>query len=90
MTEKTDDAVKVLLEEGKRKGFLTFAEMNKLLEDQFLPPDKMDQVFVALEDAGIDVLDDDPDEGTPVASAAAAAPAAKPATPAPAAAASAI
>ena len=85
MTEKTDDAVKVLLEEGKRKGFLTFAEMNKLLEDQFLPPDKMDQVFVALEDAGIDVLDDDPDEGTPVASAAAAAPAAKPATPAPAA-----
>jgi RNA polymerase primary sigma factor len=83
MTDKTEDAVKVLLDEGKRKGFLTFAEMNKLLEDQFLPPDKMDQVFVALEDAGIDVLDDDPDEGTPVAESASSS-SSKPASPAPA------
>ena len=28
--------------------------MSKLIEDQFLPPDKMDQVFVGLEDAGIE------------------------------------
>jgi RNA polymerase primary sigma factor len=32
--------------------------MNKLLEDQFIPPDRMDQVFVSLEDAGVEVLDD--------------------------------
>ena len=62
-TESHEETIKVLVEEGRRKGFLTYAEMNKLLEDQFLPPEKMDQVFLALEDAGIDVLDEDSDEG---------------------------
>ena len=57
MTEKIEDTIKLLVDEGKQKGFLTYAEMNKLLEDQFLPPDQMDQVFVALEDAGVDVLE---------------------------------
>ena len=70
MTDKTEDIIKLLVHEGKRKGFLTFAEMNTLLEDQFVPPDKMDQVFISLEDAGVDVLDDDPDEGTPTAAVA--------------------
>jgi RNA polymerase primary sigma factor len=32
------------------------------MEDQFLPPDKMDQVFIGLEDAGIDVVDDNDTE----------------------------
>jgi RNA polymerase primary sigma factor len=57
MTEKIEDTIKLLVDEGKQKGFLTYAEMNRLLEDQFLPPDQMDQVFVALEDAGVDVLE---------------------------------
>jgi len=59
MAERIDDIVKALIEEGTRKGFLTYAEMNKLLEDQFLPPDRMDQVFLALEDRGVDVVDDE-------------------------------
>jgi RNA polymerase primary sigma factor len=58
MAEKIEETVKLLVEEGRRKGFLTYSEMNKLLEDQFLPPDRMDAVFVALEDASIDVVDD--------------------------------
>jgi RNA polymerase primary sigma factor len=58
LSDKIDDTIKLLLEEGKRKGFLTYSEMNKLLEDQFLPPEKMDGVFVALEDSGIEILDD--------------------------------
>ncbi|MEL6907875.1 MAG: RNA polymerase sigma factor region1.1 domain-containing protein, partial [Planctomycetota bacterium] len=58
MTDKIDQTIKLLVDEGRRKGFLTYADMSKLMEDQFLPPDKMDQVFVGLEDAGIDVVDD--------------------------------
>ena len=58
MTEKIEETTKLLLEEGRRKGFLTYAEMSKLMDDQFIPPETMDQVFVALEDAGIEVLDD--------------------------------
>ncbi|MFT5735574.1 MAG: RNA polymerase primary sigma factor, partial [Planctomycetota bacterium] len=58
MTDKIDQTIKLLVDEGRRKGFLTYAGMAKLMEDQFLPPDKMDQVFIGLEDAGIDVVDD--------------------------------
>ncbi|MEM9379100.1 MAG: RNA polymerase sigma factor RpoD [Planctomycetota bacterium] len=58
MTDKIDQTIKLLVDEGRTKGFLTYAEMSKLMEDQFLPPDKMDQVFMGLEDAGIDVVDD--------------------------------
>jgi RNA polymerase primary sigma factor len=59
MSEKIDDTIKALVEEGRRKGFLTYGEMNRLLEDQFLPPEQMDQAFIALEEAGVDVVDDD-------------------------------
>ncbi len=64
MAEKIEDIVKTLVDEGNRRGYLTFQEMNKLLEDQFVPPDKMDQIFVALEDAGVDVLDEEEAAGT--------------------------
>ena len=59
MTDKIEETIKLLTEEGRRKGFLTYAEMSKLMDDQFIPPDRMDQVFIGLEDAGIDVLDDE-------------------------------
>ena len=59
MSEKIDDTIKALVDEGRRKGFLTYGDMNRLLEDQFLPPEQMDQVFIALEEGGVDVVDDD-------------------------------
>jgi len=58
MADKIDETVKLLLEEGRRKGFLTYAEMNVLIEDQFLPPDRMDAVFLALEEAGVEIVDE--------------------------------
>ena len=33
MADTTEETIKLLVEEGRRKGFLTYAEMNKLLED---------------------------------------------------------
>ena len=59
MNDKIEETIKLLTEEGRRKGFLTYAEMSKLMDDQFLPPERMDQVFIGLEDAGIDVVDDE-------------------------------
>jgi len=67
MSDKIEETIKLLVEEGTRKNFLTYAEMSKLLDDQFVPPDRMDQLFMALEDAGVEVLDD-PAEATAVAS----------------------
>ncbi|MFT4542081.1 MAG: RNA polymerase primary sigma factor [Planctomycetota bacterium] len=69
MSDKIEETVKLLVEEGRTKGFLTYAEMSKLMDDQFIPPDRMDQVFIALEDAGVDVVEDgatpEPAEATP-------------------------
>ncbi|MBL8858525.1 MAG: RNA polymerase sigma factor RpoD [Planctomycetes bacterium] len=64
MADKIEETIKHLLEEGRKKGSLTYTEMNRLLEEQFLPPDKMDAVFVALEDAGIDIHDDADSSGS--------------------------
>ena len=58
MADRIEDIIKLLVEEGGRRGFLTYQEMNKLLEDQFLPPERMDQVFTALEDASVEVVDE--------------------------------
>jgi len=58
MSERIEDTVKLLVEEGRKKGFLTYSEMNRLLEDQFIPPDKMDAIFLQLEDVGVEILDD--------------------------------
>ena len=44
MSDKIEETIKLLVDEGRRKGFLTYAGMAKLMEDQFLPPEKMDQV----------------------------------------------
>jgi len=58
MSQKIDQTIEVLVEEGNRKGFLSYGEINTLLEDQFVPPEGMDQIFLALEESGIEVVDD--------------------------------
>ncbi|MEO0650770.1 MAG: RNA polymerase sigma factor RpoD [Planctomycetota bacterium] len=74
MADRIEDIIKLLVEEGGRRGFLTYQEMNKLLEDQFLPPERMDQVFTALEDASIEVVDENDAEESGLESPSAAVP----------------
>jgi RNA polymerase primary sigma factor len=57
--EKAEETIKLLVEEGRKKGFLTYTEMNRLLEDHFVPPDKMDAIFLTLEDSGVEMVDDE-------------------------------
>ncbi len=67
MADKLEQTIEVLVEEGARKGYLSYGEINTLLEDQFVPPERMDQIFMTLEDQGIEVVDDsDGEEGTPL------------------------
>ena len=58
MAEKLEQTIELLTEEGTKKGFLTYAEINALLADRFVPPERMDQIFMALEEGGIEVVDD--------------------------------
>src|SRR5262245_3634022 len=58
MAERIEQTIDLLTEEGAKKGFLTYSEINVLLEDRFVPPERMDQIFLALEEQGIEVVDD--------------------------------
>ncbi|MEN8149745.1 MAG: RNA polymerase sigma factor RpoD [Planctomycetota bacterium] len=72
---KLDTALKSLVEEGKRKGFLTYEEVNRLLPEDLVSGSKIDRVFEMLEKMGIELGDED--EADPRTESAAA-PAATP------------
>ncbi|MEK7467492.1 MAG: RNA polymerase sigma factor RpoD [Planctomycetota bacterium] len=50
--------IKLLIEEGKKKGTLTWEEINKHLPDDLVSPEKLDAIMVAVEEAGIDVVEE--------------------------------
>ncbi|HET6202860.1 MAG TPA: RNA polymerase sigma factor RpoD [Planctomycetota bacterium] len=50
--------MKLLLEEGRRKGYLTYGEMNRILAEEFISPDKIDQILTVLDENGIDLVDE--------------------------------
>ena len=50
--------VKALIEEGRRKGYLTYAEMQRDLSEELLSPEKIDQILMALEEMGIELVDE--------------------------------
>jgi len=56
---KLDSELKSLVEEGKRKGFLTYEEVNRLLPEELVSGNKIDRVFEMLEDMGIELGDED-------------------------------
>jgi RNA polymerase primary sigma factor len=57
--EKLDPVVKMLLDKGKRRGFLTFEEVNENLPDDFSSPEKLQLIQDALEEMGIELINED-------------------------------
>jgi RNA polymerase primary sigma factor len=57
--EKLDPVVKMLLDKGKRRGFLTFEEVNELLPDEFSSPEKLQMIQDTLEEIGIEMINED-------------------------------
>jgi RNA polymerase primary sigma factor len=51
-----------LVDKGKAQGYLTFDEVNAFLPDDDINPEKIDQLLVALEAQGIELLDEAPEE----------------------------
>src|SRR2546421_8356024 len=58
MELKMDDSLKALIESGKRKGYLTFAQVNEYLPDDAVNPDKLDQLLQVLEEHGIELIEE--------------------------------
>ena len=66
-----------LISKGITQGYLTYDEVNDYLPDEDVSPDKLDNLLVALEEQGIELLDESPkvDEKSSTATATAEPPA---------------
>ncbi len=57
--DKLDEGIKTLLEMGKRRGFLTFDQVNDLLPDEASNPEKLQALVEMLEERGIELVNDE-------------------------------
>ena len=56
--EKLSPEVKTLIEEAKKKGSVTYDELNKVLPDDTVSPEKLDSIFQMLDELGIEIIDE--------------------------------
>ncbi|HXX92990.1 MAG TPA: RNA polymerase sigma factor region1.1 domain-containing protein, partial [Planctomycetota bacterium] len=54
VTDKLGPEVRTLVEEGKKRGFVTYDELNKVLPDDLVSPEKLDSVLQMMDDLGIE------------------------------------
>src|SRR5512137_1393657 len=55
--KKLNNALKLLIEEGKKKGKLTYDEINKVLPSEMTFPEELDKLLVLLSDLGIELVE---------------------------------
>ena len=56
--EKLSPEVRTLIEEAKKKGSVTYDELNKVLPDDSVSPEKLDSIFQMLDELGIEIIDE--------------------------------
>src|ERR1700738_4256597 len=66
--EKMDEGLKTLLDLGKRRGFLTFGQVNDYLPDEASSPDKIHGLLESLDELGIELINEDEAEARLIAS----------------------
>ncbi|HUS74212.1 MAG TPA: sigma-70 family RNA polymerase sigma factor, partial [Sedimentisphaerales bacterium] len=57
-TKDTEQQIKVLIEKGGKKGFLTYEEMNDQLPEEAISPARLDRLLATLDEMGIDLCDE--------------------------------
>jgi RNA polymerase primary sigma factor len=58
MAATLEESLKLLVERGKEKGFVTYEELNDLLPEDAVSPEKIDKILMTLDEMGIDILDE--------------------------------
>ncbi len=56
--QKMEDRLKILIEEGKRDGFVTYDRFNEIFPEDCNSPEKIDEVYSALEAHSIELRDE--------------------------------
>jgi RNA polymerase primary sigma factor len=57
VTDKLSPEVRTLVEEGRKRGFVTYDELNKVLPDDLVSPDKLDTILQMMDDLGIEMVE---------------------------------
>src|SRR5204862_1557147 len=55
--------VKALIEKGKERGFVTYDELNKVLPEDMVSPEKLDAVLQKMDDLGVEMVESAEGEG---------------------------
>ena len=58
MVEFADSAVKNLIAKGKKRGYVTYEEINEELPDEAVSPNKLDSLLIYLDEQSIEILDE--------------------------------
>src|SRR3954468_12805269 len=66
--DKLDEGLKTLLDLGKRRGFLTFDQVNDYLPDEASSPEKISGLLESLDELGIELVNEDEAEARLLAS----------------------
>ncbi len=61
-TEKQTSQIKILILKGKEQGYLTYGEVNDHLPDDIIETDSVEDIIQMINDMGIQVLEEAPDE----------------------------
>ena len=59
-----NSGLRELIEKGREQGYITFADINDYLPDEVSDPDQLDEVIQIINDLGIQVLEEAPEEGS--------------------------
>jgi len=58
-----NSGLRELIEKGREQGYITFADINDYLPDEVSDPDQLDEVIQIINDLGLQVLEEAPEEG---------------------------
>ena len=64
-----NSGLRELIEKGREQGYITFADINDYLPDEVSDPDQLDEVIQIINDLGLQVLEEAPEEGSNFSSA---------------------
>ena len=53
-----EDKIKLIIEKAKKKGFITYEEMNNELPDESISPNRLESLIMTLDEMGISLLDE--------------------------------
>ncbi|MFQ5507283.1 MAG: RNA polymerase sigma factor RpoD [Planctomycetota bacterium] len=56
--ERLESYIAKLLEEGRKNGYLTYSDMNGILPEDLVSPERVDSILAILDEQGIELIDD--------------------------------